>query len=320
MKRSTTTLAGLIVATLASTLAQADDGYIPRGVYYGYRGQPLYSSTVGEGYARGFADVVRAAGEYNVNTSRAMINVEEARRRNIDNRVKSVDAYFTMRKMNREYRAAERGPQPNSEQVARLAHEAAPDRTSAHQLDPISGAIRWPEALLGNEYSAYRQRLDLLFAKRPHTPSGIGSENFIAIQSTVRALKANLSANITHYDPTTYVATKRFIESLGYEARYAPARPASPLANRRHRGRTRCVARNKARLLPAGRPRKRRRGRPLPCAGDAKAPRRETPQFPHVSTAGRGRRTVNPGAYPKTSLATRHGREIQLPPRFWDAH
>ncbi len=70
-------------------------GGAPYPVYY-------HSSTAAEGAARGMADVIRSAGDYNLRTSEAARNVEEARSRNLDNRLKSTQTFFEMRRVNRE--------------------------------------------------------------------------------------------------------------------------------------------------------------------------------------------------------------------------
>lgn len=230
MKRTILSLATLLVASTAYGQDSASSGYVPGdvpGPYYGYRTQPHHASTVYEGYLRGAADYVRAWGEYAVNKTRSMINYEEARSRYIDNRVKGVEARFTMRRMNREYRAAERGPRPTQEQLTEIAHAAAPDRPSAHQLDPISGEIYWPEALLGKQYDRYRELLGRLFAERPHVANGQGTRNYTAIQFVSKAMEERLKLHVRQFDPGSYIAAKRFIEGLAYEARYAPVQPVA---------------------------------------------------------------------------------------------
>ena len=46
-----------------------------------------YGGTVEGSFAHGMADIVRSAGEYNLRTSEAYKNYEDARRKNIDNRL-----------------------------------------------------------------------------------------------------------------------------------------------------------------------------------------------------------------------------------------
>src|SRR5438552_4141749 len=101
----------------------------PWGGYY-------HAATEAESAANGIANIISSAGQANLLNSAAARNYEEARSRDLDNRYKAENTYFEMRRMNREYVAAERGPKPTSEQMFRLAHERAPGRLNANQLDP----------------------------------------------------------------------------------------------------------------------------------------------------------------------------------------
>ena len=95
----------------------------------------------------GMANVVRAQGDYNLNTSAAYVNLEEAERRDIENRQAWTQAYFEMRRTNAAYRDAERGPKGTPEDWVRFAKEAAPSRLSPGEIDNISGQIAWPRLL-----------------------------------------------------------------------------------------------------------------------------------------------------------------------------
>src|SRR5262245_34433251 len=58
--------------------------------------QVIYNSasTAGEGYARGLSSVIEAQGQRNLSNSQAAINLTQARSSQIDNQVKSVNAYW----------------------------------------------------------------------------------------------------------------------------------------------------------------------------------------------------------------------------------
>ena len=59
-------------------------------------GQVIYNSasTAAEGYANGVSNIISAQGQRNLSNSQAAINLEQARSANIDNQVKSVNAYW----------------------------------------------------------------------------------------------------------------------------------------------------------------------------------------------------------------------------------
>src|SRR5262245_35576771 len=69
-----------LVAIAPSAFAQAVVGntYSPYGVYGGWGGGG-HASTAAEGYANGVGNVMQSAGIYNLQTSQAAINMEQAR-------------------------------------------------------------------------------------------------------------------------------------------------------------------------------------------------------------------------------------------------
>ena len=69
-------------------------------------------STPAGSYLTGMANAIRAEGEYNLNTSAAAINLEEAQRRDIENRKLWTNTYFEMRRINESYTHPKRPPVP----------------------------------------------------------------------------------------------------------------------------------------------------------------------------------------------------------------
>ncbi|MCH8858930.1 MAG: hypothetical protein IID54_05035, partial [Proteobacteria bacterium] len=108
---------------------------------YGYGGWGNGGGTVAGNYLTGLGRAIRAQGQYNLDTSAATINLEEARTRQIDNRKLWTNTYFEMRKVNQASRDAERRPRGTPETRVRLAQEAAPNRFSPGELDPVTGVV-----------------------------------------------------------------------------------------------------------------------------------------------------------------------------------
>ena len=125
-----TTLGLLILLSLGPLPAATAEYSAGDPVHRGLPGIQLHSSTYEEGVQRGFADIVRSAGAANLMNSEAAKKYEDARRKNIDNRVYGTEKYFQMRQINRAARAAERGRQPTMEDLIRYASQRAPDRLS----------------------------------------------------------------------------------------------------------------------------------------------------------------------------------------------
>ena len=80
-----------------------------------------HAGTVESARLHGWADIFRAAGDYNLRTAKAASEWESARSANLRNRLDSTETYFEQRRMNKQYRAAERSPRLSSEQLIRIA-------------------------------------------------------------------------------------------------------------------------------------------------------------------------------------------------------
>jgi hypothetical protein len=83
---------------------------------------------------------------------------------------------------------------------------------SADVLNPETGKIVWPKALLDNQFKAKRTELEELFelrAKKSSCP-----ESQILIQDASRGLAAQLRTNITKHSATDYVSARKFLNSL----------------------------------------------------------------------------------------------------------
>jgi hypothetical protein len=202
--------AALILASSVLAMAQGYYGAFP---YY-------RASTAGESHARGFADVVRSAGETNLRNSEAAINYQEARSRHLDNRLKGTQTYFEMRRINKSYRDEQRKPRRSTEQLFRIAQGDKPARLTPAELDPVTGTIQWPIVLEDQRYQKYAEELQRQFAERAQTSGVIGFEAYEKIQQTINEALAALKSNVGRYKPNDYLAAKRLLESLAYEARF----------------------------------------------------------------------------------------------------
>ena len=207
----------LLLASFAahSGAALGQGGFYGGYGYGGFRG--YHSSTAYESYQRGYADVVRAAGEYNLNTAHAASITEDAISKRLDNRLKATHTYFQMREANRQYRREQETPALSSEQLYRIAAEQAPETLAASDLDPLTGAIAWPPILQRDEFADARTTLNGLFQLRAN--EGNASSYVIEIQQVAQQALAQLKANIRSYPAPEYLAGKRFLESLAYSAR-----------------------------------------------------------------------------------------------------
>lgn len=208
----------LCTALGSSVLLGAAAIAVGQGYYGGYVDNR--ASTPGESYARGMSDLVRSAGAANLMNSQAASNYEDARSKNFDNRIKYTDTYFEMRRMNREYRAAERGPRVSTEALFRFARDGVPQRMGPSELDPLSGKINWPSVLMQSDYAAERAKLEQLFAQRANTHGFSSASQFTEVKAATDALLTALKENIGAYPSNVYLSAKKFVERLDYESRF----------------------------------------------------------------------------------------------------
>jgi len=215
-------VAGLLAAGWLASDHAAQAQYYPAYPGYGYA-PPYYGggTTPFGDAARGYADIVRSAGAYNLMTSEAYKNYEDARRKYIDNRLHWTQTYFEMRRINQEYKRHEYERDKRSqEDFIRYAQAAAPKRLSSSQLDPITGYLAWPRLLQRPEYAPLRRDLDRLFADRANSKGAIGVDAYDQIQQKTEAMSEQLLQSIKKVPTNDYIDARKFLESLQHEARF----------------------------------------------------------------------------------------------------
>lgn len=237
-KHSGTFVAALLLASLAVAQQQSSpDGatYTPGtfnqpyyggggngggyggGYGWGWGGGGGAGSTAAGSYMTGMGNAIRAQGQYNLDTSAAAINVEEAAKRDIENQKLWTQTYFEKRRINQAYKDSQKRPRSPDSWV-RIAQEAAPNRLSPSALDPVTGQIAWPPGLQGPEFQSDRQKLDRLFADRAMVSGAIGVDVHGQIRAAVNAMIATLKSRIRDYETSQYLNSRNFLTSLAYEA------------------------------------------------------------------------------------------------------
>jgi hypothetical protein len=192
----------------------------PTGAYYQYPwGGYDHASTLSEGFGRGLGAVIRAQGEYNLNISAAAINVSLARQQEIENRKRWTQSYFEIRDLNRQaFEAETKRLRGTPEDWIRVAQAGKPKRLSPSELDIVTGEIHWPILLTAQGYSGRRVELEKAFADRAYH-GVMAAETFLKVLQMTEDLLANLKAQVRSLPSGQYLAAKRFLESLAYEAR-----------------------------------------------------------------------------------------------------
>ncbi len=102
--------------------------------------------TVDGNYMSRAAQVIRAAGDYNVATTQGMKNYEDARSKYIDNENRWTQAYFQMREANQRYQRYKfESSRHSPETLAKVAESDRPRLLTAEEYNPVSGRIVWPD-------------------------------------------------------------------------------------------------------------------------------------------------------------------------------
>ncbi len=176
------------------------------------------SSTAAESYLRGSAALTQAAGQYHYNTALGQSLAEDAHAKAIANRQSVVDSYYRLKQTNAAWQNQARSPRLSPEAQLRISTKRTPARLSAEQLDPVTGAIRWPGVLMQSPFDFQRDGVDAAWNQRDASP-----QSSRQIEMAVGQLEAALQARIRAVTPADYIAARKFLASLRYEARQAPA-------------------------------------------------------------------------------------------------
>ena len=123
-----------------------------------------------------------------------------------------------MKATNAAWQAQARGPRLSPDAQVRINKTRTPARLSEHQLDPTTGAIRWPAVLTQSQFEASREAVDSAWERRDGE-----AQNSRQIELAVGQLEAILQARIRALSPADYIAARKFLASLRYEARQVPA-------------------------------------------------------------------------------------------------
>jgi hypothetical protein len=180
------------------------------------KAQVIYNSasTAGEGYANGVSNVISAQGQANLNNSQAAINLTEARSSQIDNQVKSVNAFWEKKEIYSQHQQ-EKLQQITDKRNRYLAKHALQDLTP-DQFDRTTGQISWPKVLEQSQYDQYRNLLTSLFEKRAYQGMLTGDE-YMQATGASKDWRAMLAKQKDVYPPPILSQMIRFILGLDRE-------------------------------------------------------------------------------------------------------
>jgi hypothetical protein len=179
-------------------------------------GQVIYNnaSTAAEGYANGVSNIISAQGQKNVSDSQAAINLTQARSSQIDNQVKSVNAYWEKKGIYNEHQQKELEA-IDQKRNAYLAKYGLTSLTP-EEFDRTTGAINWPKVLDQTQYDQYRNTLTKMFQQRAYSGALTGDE-YMQATAASKQWRALLSSQQKVYPSGVLSQMIRFILKLDRE-------------------------------------------------------------------------------------------------------
>ena len=178
-----------------------------------------HSSTFGEGMQRGYASVLRGAGELAYMDSLAAINYQEAFKKALENRVAYTKAAMDIKAMRAEYRERY-APRPFVGEARKRAIEYyLPKKLTATQFNSDTSEIVWPHILRQAEFAPLCNEINQVFKSRTFENSGDGSPTQLTIDKLTKSLAALLRENINSMSAEQYIYASEFIRSLNLEGK-----------------------------------------------------------------------------------------------------
>jgi hypothetical protein len=171
-------------------------------------------STAAGDAARGMSGIISAQGERNLSNSQAAINLTDARSNQIDNQIKSVNAYWEKKGIYNEHQAEE------NQEIQRQRNEyMATHRLQSltpEEFDRATGQVNWLKVLEQPSYTQYRSKLDELFKKRSYQGFLSGDE-YLEATNASKQWRALLGSQKTEYPAGILSQMIRFILKLDRE-------------------------------------------------------------------------------------------------------
>jgi len=162
----------------------------------------------------GMSNLIRSEGQYNRQTSKAMISYEQARTLYIDNQEKLFGARRAIFRARLAARAEDVEYQHAAEARAEAfiaSHRAQP--LNHRKLNPSTGEIQWPTLLKATDFEESRKNLETLFETRFKT--GDAGETTPKIKRQISEMKDLLHEHVLKLPLEEYSEARQFLDQLG---------------------------------------------------------------------------------------------------------
>lgn len=166
------------------------------------------------------ASVIANVASTNAAVGKAADDMERVRAMAMDNDLKAAKAFYDRRKMYVDYQT-QHAAQRAKKDVARRS-KATTERASVYEVDPLRGRIYWPSALKREEFTDARAQMDTLFAERKVRQAGLGSNFCRQAKMLTGEMRDQLRELVDDLSPAEYLAARKFLDTLSFEAQMAP--------------------------------------------------------------------------------------------------
>jgi hypothetical protein len=180
------------------------------------RAQVIYNSasTAAEGAANGMANVMQAQGQRNLSNSQAAINMTQARSSQIDNQVKSVNAFWEKNAIYSQHQQEEFAQIQQQRQFYLSRHGLT--SLTTEEFDRTSGTVNWLRVLEQKQYDEYRIPLDKLLKQRAYAGALTGDE-YVEATAALKGWRAMLAKQRNVYPEQILSQMIRFVLKVNRE-------------------------------------------------------------------------------------------------------
>jgi len=150
---------------------------------------------------------IKSAAAVKATSAATRQTLEQVRGQTLDNNLKTVQKFYTKRKLSEGHRALNVRKRPGKEDLIRYAKASASRLSPNYQVQAAEGKVRWPRTLRGEEFLEYRVRVDNLFA-------GGGGSSPRQAQEALMQMRSELQSQVRQMSPIEYIAARKFINAL----------------------------------------------------------------------------------------------------------
>ena len=179
-------------------------------------GQVIYNSasTAAEGAANGMSNVISAQGQKNLSDSQAAINLTQARSAQIDNQVKSVNAFWEKKGIYSEHQQQQFAEIQKQREFYLSRHGLT--SLTPEEFDQATGVVNWPKVLEQPQYDQYRSVIDKAMKQRAYA-GALTSDEYMAVTAANKDWRAMLAKQRGVYPENILSQMIRFILKVNRE-------------------------------------------------------------------------------------------------------